>query len=53
MNGERRPEPPAEPPENGLWRTILSALESNSKTVRLITIILAFAKVAEIAHTGR
>lgn len=54
VEAERRPESPtSEPPENGLWRTILSALESNRKTVRLISIILALAEAAEIAHTGK
>jgi len=38
--------------EDGIWRTILSAIESNSKTVRLIAIILVIAKAAAAARTG-
>jgi hypothetical protein len=41
-----------EPPGNGAWRTILSAIESNSKTVRLIAIILVLAKATATARTG-
>lgn len=37
---------------DGAWRTILSAIESNSKTVRLIAIILVLAKAAATARTG-
>jgi hypothetical protein len=37
-------------PDEGLWRTVLGALDSNIKTVRLLLIILALARLAAAMH---
>ena len=42
-----------EPPPSGMWRAVLTALESNIKTARLIAIILAFALTAAVVQTSR
>jgi hypothetical protein len=36
-----------------MWRAVLTALESNIKTARLIAIILAFALTAAVVQTSR
>ena len=41
-----------EPPPSGMWRAVLTALESNIKTARLIAIILACALLAAIVRTS-
>jgi uncharacterized membrane protein len=40
-------------PPSGMWRAVLTALESNIKTARLIAIILAFALTAAVVQTFR
>lgn len=47
---ERKEDGP--PPERGLWRAVLEALESNSKTARLVVILLALAALAATVRTG-
>lgn len=42
----RSPDPP------GLWRAVLEALDSNSKTARLVVILLTLAVVAAITATA-
>ncbi len=49
-----KPEPPlSEQPQSGWWRTVSEAINSNAKTVRLISIILAATKTIELVRTTR
>lgn len=40
-------------PQNAWWRTVLEAIQSNARTVRLISIILVAAKAVEMTHALR
>lgn len=51
--GGKEPPESLEPTPSGLWRAVLEALESNTKTARLIAIILACALTAAIVRTFR
>jgi hypothetical protein len=53
----QRPEKPESPvpeqPQNGWWRTVLEAIDSNMRTVRLVTIILVATRAIEVTRTTR
>jgi hypothetical protein len=40
----------SQPPNTGLWRAVLEALESNIKTARLVVILLTLAVIAVAAR---